>query len=109
VAENYNNLLKGTLKTPVVKKNRSSTWAQYTIRVEKRDLLQAKLKKYKIPTAIFYPLPLHLQECFKYLNYKEQDFHIAEQASKEVISLPMNPFLTNEQVEYIANTIKELL
>ena len=71
------------------------------------QVFQDILKKKGIPTAIFYPLPLHLQECFKYLNYKEGDFPISEAASRKVISLPMNSFLTHEQLVYIVNNIKE--
>ena len=52
-------------------------------------------------------MPLHLQECFKYLNYKKGDFKISEKISKEVLSLPMNPFLTKNQINYITSKIEE--
>jgi UDP-2-acetamido-2-deoxy-ribo-hexuluronate aminotransferase len=105
VAQNYTAILADSLQTPVIKLNRSSAWAQYTIRVNNRDDIQVKLKNSGIPTAVHYPMPLHLQECFQYLNYKQGDFPISEQASEEVMSLPMNPFLTNEEVEYIARQL----
>jgi UDP-2-acetamido-2-deoxy-ribo-hexuluronate aminotransferase len=106
VAQRYTDALSGRLQTPVVKSNRSSAWAQYTVRVNNRDALQAKLKDNGIPTAVHYPMPLHLQECFQYLNHNQGDFPIAEQASEEVMSLPMNSFLTNEQVDYVAYQVQ---
>jgi UDP-2-acetamido-2-deoxy-ribo-hexuluronate aminotransferase len=65
------------------------------------------LKENDIPTSVFYPVPLHLQECFQYLNNQQGDFPTSEKASNEVISIPMNPFLTNQQIDYIINKIKE--
>ena len=105
VAQCYTDALSDKLKTPVIKPNRSSAWAQYTLRVNNRDALQAKLKDNGIPTAVHYPLPLHLQECFQYLNYKQGDFLISEQASEEVMSLPMNPFLAKKEIQYISKVL----
>jgi UDP-2-acetamido-2-deoxy-ribo-hexuluronate aminotransferase len=109
VADHYTNSLSKILQTPVIKSNRSSAWAQYTLRVKNRDTLQIKLKEKGIPTSVFYPIPLHLQECFRYLNYKNGDFLISEKASNEVMSIPMNPFLTIEQINYIISKIKQNL
>jgi len=109
VADHYTNSLSKILQTPVIKSNRSSAWAQYTLRVKNRDTLQIKLKENGIPTSVFYPIPLHLQECFRYLNYKNGDFLISEKASNEVMSIPMNPFLTIEQINYIISKIKQNL
>ena len=109
VADQYTSGLSNILQTPVIKPNRSSAWAQYTLRVKNRDNLQLKLKENSIPTSIFYPIPLHLQQCFQYLKYKQNDFPISEKASNEVISIPMNPFLTNEQIDYIVSKIQENL
>ena len=107
VADQYTNGLSHILQTPVIKSNRSSAWAQYTLRVKNRDTLQIRLKEEGIPTSVFYPIPLHLQECFKYLNYKQNNFPISEKASHEVISLPMNPFLTNEEIDYVVKILSE--
>jgi UDP-2-acetamido-2-deoxy-ribo-hexuluronate aminotransferase len=107
VANNYTDGLSNVLNTPVIKNNRSSSWAQYTLRVKNRDLLQFNLKENGIPTSIFYPIPLHLQKCFKYLNYMHGDFLISEKSSNEVVSIPMNPFLTDQQIEYIIFNIKK--
>jgi len=109
IADHYTAGLSKILQTPVIKKNRSSVWGQYTIRANNRDNVQDKLKKKGIPTGIFYPLPLHLQECFKYLNYSQGDFPISEKASEEVLSLPMNAFLTNDQIEFVISSIKEYI
>lgn len=103
VAQHYTNALSNIIQTPVIRSKRSSVWAQYTIRVNNREAFQAKLKDNSIPTAVYYPIPLHLQECFKYLKYQQNDFPIAERASKKVMSLPMNSFLTNEELQHIIN------
>ena len=105
VADQYTNSLSNILPTPVIKNDRKSAWAQYTIRVNNRDSLQVELQNNGIPTAVFYPVPLHLQECFKYLNYNKGDFPISEKASNEVMSLPINPFLTYDQIDYITSNI----
>jgi UDP-2-acetamido-2-deoxy-ribo-hexuluronate aminotransferase len=102
VAKLYTNLLSSRLQVPIIKSNRSSTWAQYTIRVDNRNDIQAMLKESGIPTAVHYPIPIHLQEAFQYLNYKEGCFPISELASRKVISLPMNSLLTSDEVEYVA-------
>ena len=107
VARNYTKALNGTVKIPIIKKGRSSTWAQYTIRDNNRDLLKKKLAEKGIPVAIHYPLPLHLQECYKYLGYSMGDFSKAENASKEVLSLPMNPFLLKGEIQHIAAILNE--
>lgn len=109
IAEYYTASLSDILQTPTIKTNKTSVWAQYTVRVKDRDKIQNKLKKKGIPTTVFYPIPLHLQECFKYLNYKKGDFKISEKVSNEVISLPMNPFLTRDQINFITSSIKEYI
>ena len=107
VADHYTNSLSKILQTPVIKPNRSSAWAQYTLRVKNRDALQLKLKKNDVPTSVFYPIPLHLQECFQYLGHQQGNFPISEKASNDVMSIPMNAFLTNEQIDYIIYNIRE--
>lgn len=90
---------------PYVDVSRTSAWAQYSVRVKNRDSVQAKLKEEGIPTAVHYPIPLHLQECFSYLGYKEGDFPIAEIVGKEIMSLPMNPYVHDDEIEYITKRI----
>ena len=74
VAQNYTLLLNEFLPTPQVMGNRTSVWAQYTIRIKNRNSVQDSLKDLGIPTAVHYPIPMHLQECFRYLGYQEGDF-----------------------------------
>ena len=109
VADQYTYGLSKNFQTPIIKSDRTSAWAQYTLRVKNRENFQLKLKKKNIPTSVFYPIPLHLQECFKYLNYKKNDFLISEKFSKEVISIPINPFLKKNEIDYIILNIKKNL
>lgn len=90
---------------PTVTKNCTSAWAQYSIRVKNRAEVQNRLKENGIPTAVHYPMPLHLQECFEYLGYKKGDFPISEIVSDEIMSLPMNPYVTDEEIEYIVENL----
>ena len=103
IAQKYFKLLKNNknIILPEIKNNRNSTWAQFSIRTRERERLKEYLNENGIPTAIHYPVPLHLQECFKYLNYKKRDFPVAEKIAEEILSLPMNPYLKNEEIEYI--------
>jgi dTDP-4-amino-4,6-dideoxygalactose transaminase len=80
---------------------------QYTIRTRQRDGLQRFLKDNGIGTEIYYPLPLHLQECFKDLGYKKGDFPIAEESAGAVLSLPIYPELSTGQKDYIVEKIRE--
>jgi dTDP-4-amino-4,6-dideoxygalactose transaminase len=82
------------------------TYHQYVLRVQDRDKLQLHLRDRGVPTAVYYPLGLHLQECFSYLGYKLGDFPETEKACTEVLALPVFPELTEEQQDYIAETVK---
>lgn len=107
--KNLEDIASSTLKSiicPRVLKHSTSAWAQYSIRVKDRDIVQAKLKKQGIPTAVHYPMPLHLQECFAYLGHVKGDFPIAERVSNEIMSLPMNPYLTKKEIHYICENLK---
>ncbi len=106
IANAYTAQLKEDVMTPQVKLDRTSVWAQYTVRVSNREQLQKKLKEQGIPTAVHYPIPLHLQECFQYLGGKEGDFPLSEILAKEVMSLPMNPFITDKEISYISNALR---
>ena len=83
------------------------TYHQYVIRTKDRDKLQAHLKAKGVGTSVFYPLSLHLQECFSDLGYKRGDFPVSEKAAKEVLALPIYPELAVEQQDYIVDCIKE--
>ena len=90
-----------------LKNHKEHTFHQYVIWTENRDDLQKYLKENEISTNIYYPLCLHLQECFKYLGYKEGDFHVAEEASKHVLAIPIYPELIAEKQEYVVSKIAE--
>jgi len=80
---------------------------QYTIRAKDRDGLRSHLKANGIGNEIHYPIPLHLQECFEGLGYKKGDFPVAEEAAASVLSLPVYPELTDEQIDYVVATIAD--
>jgi dTDP-4-amino-4,6-dideoxygalactose transaminase len=80
---------------------------QYTIKVKDRDKLRAHLTEKHIGTEIYYPVPLHLQECFKGLGCKKGDFPMAENAAENVVSIPIYPELTDAQKEYVVQSIEE--
>jgi len=108
VAKEYNDYLQGTIITPSVKMGRTSVWAQYSVRVNNREEVQESLRQAGIPTAVHYPIPLHLQECFRYLGLEESDHPIAKLMSKEVLSLPMNPFLAEDEIRYVGQAINNI-
>ncbi|MGQ0764093.1 MAG: DegT/DnrJ/EryC1/StrS family aminotransferase [Gemmatimonadota bacterium] len=92
--------------TPHVEPPNQSIFNQYTIRTTRRDELKAYLTERGIGTAIYYPLPLHLQACFAYRGYREGQFPESERAAKEVLSLPIYPELTSSQLDEVAGTIR---
>jgi UDP-2-acetamido-2-deoxy-ribo-hexuluronate aminotransferase len=107
VASKYTKELesKANLVLPYVDEKATSAWAQYSVRAKNREEVQNKLKEAGIPTAVHYPMPLHLQECFTYLGYKKEDFPISEIVSQEIMSLPMNPYVTDEEINYISGQL----
>jgi dTDP-4-amino-4,6-dideoxygalactose transaminase len=80
---------------------------QYVIRVQRRDELQEFLKKKGIGTEVYYPVPMHLQECFAYLKHSSGDFPHSEAAAKETLALPIFPELSEEQANYVVQSIAE--
>lgn len=107
VAGRYNELLKDYVKVPYVKDHNLSVWAQYSLLHPERDNLIAKLKEQGIPTAIYYPKPLHLQDAFSYLEYKKGDFPVSEKIADEIFSIPMHPYLSTEDQDKIIAAIKK--
>ncbi len=93
---------------PVIAVGNESIYNQYTVRVlgGRRDELQEFLKERGVGSGIYYPVPMHLQECFAYLGYGEGDFPQSERAAKEVLSLPVFPELTEEQRQYVAESVR---
>lgn len=108
IAKQYDNLLHGSeLLTPTIRPDRTSVFAQYSVRSKNRDNILAKLAAKAIPTAIHYPIPLYRQEAFANLTYDSAKFPITETVTKEIFSLPMSAFLTDSDQEYIAEVIHE--
>ena len=105
----YNDAFAGVadIVTPYVDPLNESIYNQYTIRVPRRDALQQHLKDRGIGSAIYYPLPLHLQPCFAYLGYREGSCPESERAAREVLSLPIYPELTRAQLDEVAGTVRE--
>jgi len=107
VGERYSALLKDAdVITPKIMSDRNSMYAQYSIRVKNRESMMQKLNDKGVPTAVHYPIPLHLQEALSYLGYKKGDFPLSELVGTEIMSLPMSPFLTTEQQDFVVNAIK---
>jgi len=107
IGERYSTLLKDAdVITPKVMSDRNSMYAQYSIRVKNRESMMQKLNDKGVPTAVHYPIPLHLQEALSYLGYTKGDFPLSEKVGTEIMSLPMSPFLTTEQQDFVVNAIK---
>ena len=104
VAKRYNQLLKNVVSVPTVPDRYLSAWAQYSVESDKREDIMARLKIANIPTTIYYPKPLHLQTAFSYLGYKKGSMPVSEAIAERIFSLPMHPYLTEEEQEKIART-----
>jgi len=104
-ADYYNQKLSKHVKVPLQKDGYLHVYNQYSICTENRDELVNYLRESGIPTAIYYPLPLHLQNVFQKAGYREGDFPVSEKISKNIVSLPVFPELNEEEREYIAETI----
>lgn len=108
-ANRYDELLKDVSPVIVPSRSKNSThvFHQYTLRVQRRDELKTFLQKAGIPSMIYYPVPLHLQNAYRQNGVGEGSFPVAEQLSKEVISLPIHTEMEASEQEYICNKIKE--
>ncbi|HPR53706.1 MAG TPA: DegT/DnrJ/EryC1/StrS family aminotransferase [Deltaproteobacteria bacterium] len=97
----------GGLACPVVRPGNLSAWAQYSVLCTKRDLVLDALKEAKIPTAVYYPKPLHVQGAYAYLGYAADDFPVSMQSASEIFSLPMHPYLAEQDQAMIADVIRK--
>ena len=107
IGARYTELLGQHLLPPILAPVNTCVYAQYTVQVEKRDSVQKALQEKGIPTAVHYPVPLHLQPVFAGLGLKEGSFLVAEAAAKKVMSLPMHPYLSDEEQVIIAEAVRE--
>ena len=105
IAARYGELLRGAVVTPYIELHNTSVYAQYTVQVDHREGVQEKLREEGIPTAVHYPVPLHLQPVFAGLNLPEGSFPVAESAARRVLSLPMHPYLTDAELVRIASPV----
>jgi UDP-2-acetamido-2-deoxy-ribo-hexuluronate aminotransferase len=108
VAARYRAGLKDSVKVPHVPDGYISAWAQYSIISDNKKDIMARLQEAKIPTAVYYPRPLHLQTAFAFLGYKEGSMPVSEQASATIFSLPMHPYLNSNDQGKIIGCIDKL-
>ena len=112
VAARYTEKLKDVVKTPVVPQGFYSNWAQYTLQLENKEVragLQAALKALDIPTAIYYPIPMHRQTAFSHLDLDDNRCPVADQLADTVVSLPVHPYLTEADQDVICNAVCDFL
>ena len=116
-AEKYTERLKDTVATPVIPAGFRSSWAQYTIKLQdsaQRDALQAALKAEGIPSMVYYPKPMHLQTAFSNLSFRAESRNldlcpVATSLCSRVLSLPLHPYLTDEQIDTVCAAIRKFL
>lgn len=105
IGARYTELLKDYVQTPYIEPHNTHVYAQYTVQVAAREKVQEYLAKKNIPTAVHYPIPLHLQPVFADLQQKAGSFPIAEQIAKRVMSLPMHSYLQEHDLQIIAQAV----
>ncbi|WP_290809775.1 DegT/DnrJ/EryC1/StrS aminotransferase family protein [Ferrovibrio sp.] len=105
IAQRYNDLLRQTFSVPQLRQGATSVWAQYTLLLENRDAIAKACATEKIPTAIYYPIPLHLQQGYKQYPVVGNGLPVSEKLAQKVISLPMHPYLDEATQDRIVATI----
>ena len=111
-AAEYTTRLADTVETPVVPDSFLSSWAQYTIKLNnktERDGLQAYLKGQGIPSMVYYPTPIHRQTAYKNMGIPESDCPVAGKLCETVLSLPMSPYISLEEINEVCNAVKTFL
>ncbi len=103
----YNELLSDTVQTPFEAKDRKHVYYTYQIMVENRDRLNDHLAQNGISCSIYYPIPLHLQKAYDYMNLKKGSFPVTERSCERLLALPMYPELKEEQIKYVCDKTKE--
>jgi dTDP-4-amino-4,6-dideoxygalactose transaminase len=108
-AAKYTEKLQGKVKTPVIPEGYYSSWAQYTIQLgskEERETVQARLKEMGVPSMIYYPTPMHGQTAYKNLNLPAGYCPVAQQLCQTVLSLPLHPYISEEEIEKVCEGIE---
>jgi len=105
VAERYQTALSKDYKLQSVPFGYHSVWAQFCLESDNRERVMVKLKEIGIPSAVYYPKPLHLTDAFKSLSYGEGDFPITESVSKNIFALPMHPYLEKKDLDFICKSL----
>lgn len=108
VAKAYDRCIEDNLKKPFIPDNCLSVYAQYTVILPEgvdRAVVMSKLKEKEIPTMVYYECPMHLQKALRHLGYKKGDFPVAEDVSNRALSLPMHPYLTIQEVEFVSEQL----
>ena len=105
IASKYSEYLSDHLKTPKCEQNLKSAWAQYTLFLENRDLIQTKLKARNIPSVVYYPIPLSKQRGYKHYPSVSTGLDVSNLLSEHVLSLPMHPYLTEDDQMTIVETL----
>ena len=109
IAQRYSALLDGAVETPSVPNSTRSAWAQYTVMTDRRDALQAVLKERRIPTAVYYPNPLHRQSAYRHGLIPDEGLPSTDRVTSRILSLPMHPYLGEAAQEAIVDAIREFV
>jgi UDP-2-acetamido-2-deoxy-ribo-hexuluronate aminotransferase len=95
------------VRAPYIESFNTCVYAQYTVEVQNREIFETRMKTLGVPTAVHYPLALHMQPVFAHLGQAEGAFPLSEAAARRVISLPMHPYLTDEQQRAVVDALAQ--
>jgi dTDP-4-amino-4,6-dideoxygalactose transaminase len=109
IADRYAHMLEGLVQTPRVIEGGVSTWAQYVIEADNRDALAAHLREAGVPTAQYYPKPLHKQTAYENFPIGAGGLKVSERIAHRVLALPMHPYLDGQTQTKIANAIRDFV
>ncbi len=107
IAHKYRSVLGNCVTCQRIPEGYKSSWAQFSFVSIFKTKIKKKLEKYNIPTAVYYPKPLHLQKAFSDLGYKPGDFPVSEAISDSILSVPMHPYLLDDQIDMVTQTIRD--
>jgi UDP-2-acetamido-2-deoxy-ribo-hexuluronate aminotransferase len=109
VADRYSRLLAELVQVPHVPADRRSAWAQYAVMLSRRDEVAAGLERRGVPTAVYYPTPLHLQPALAHLGYAPGSLPVSEDLARRVLCLPMHPYLTEAQQDLVVTALAQVI